>query len=53
MNDKWLVRVQEDKNGEMFLTLPVKLLATLGWEEGDDVTWHDNKNGTWTLKKDE
>lgn len=37
--------------GEYFLTIPDELLESLGWEEGDVVEWHMNKDGTALLER--
>tara|TARA_B100000927_G_scaffold271943_1_gene249231 strand:+ start:1025 stop:1174 length:150 start_codon:yes stop_codon:yes gene_type:complete len=33
------------------LTFTPELLEETGWQEGDELEWIDNKDGTWTLKK--
>ena len=44
--------VQEDpETGEAFIELPQRLLAKLGWKEGDDLQWVQDNNGNWTIKK--
>ena len=40
-----------DDFGEYFVTLPEDLLENLGWEEGDVVEWHVNKDGTVLLER--
>lgn len=48
----WTVTLEEDlKTGEIYLPLPIELITQLEWNEGTEVEWIDNKNGTWTLKK--
>lgn len=37
--------------GEYFLTIPDEILENLGWEEGDVVEWHYNKDGTVLLER--
>ena len=37
--------------GEMLLLLADEITEHLGWREGDDIDWIDNKDGTWTLQK--
>lgn len=52
----YTVEVQEDiETGELILPIPVDLLSQMGWAEGTDLFWIDNKNGTYTLtdKKNE
>jgi bifunctional DNA-binding transcriptional regulator/antitoxin component of YhaV-PrlF toxin-antitoxin module len=47
----WTIPVEEDENGELFLTFPEDLLQESGLEPGDDVEWIDNNDGSFTLKK--
>ena len=42
---------QNESTGESFIQLPEELLEQVDWEEGDDVQWHDNGDGSFTLKK--
>lgn len=37
--------------GEYYVTLPDELLASVGWEEGDVVEWHTNKDGTVLVER--
>ena len=55
-NDKYKsksiqVEIQETSDGELFFQIPPALLEDLGWEEGDEVKFIDNKNGTFKIKK--
>ena len=52
MTNKWILTVNEDKNGELVLVLPEKLIKNVGWTENDTLQWIDNNDGTWTLKKE-
>ena len=36
---------------EYFLTLPDELLDNIGWEEGDVLEWHVNKDGTVLIER--
>ena len=38
---------------EGMLTFPDEMLEVLGWKEGDVLEWIDNKDGSFTLKKEE
>jgi hypothetical protein len=50
----WTLNVEEDsKTGEGILTLPEDLLKEAGWKEGDNLLWIDNKDGTWSLIKED
>lgn len=49
---QWILDVQEDPTTEeLFLQFPPDMLEVAGWKEGDILEWHDNKDGSWTLKK--
>ena len=39
MKDKYTVEVQEDKDGELFIELPVELLNQMGWAEDTLIEW--------------
>lgn len=51
-NKRWEVIVEEDpETGELILPLPIDLLAKAGWQDGDELEWHEHEDGTWTLSK--
>jgi hypothetical protein len=37
--------------GEFMLDLGDDLVNQLGWKIGDEITWTENQDGTWTLQK--
>jgi antitoxin component of MazEF toxin-antitoxin module len=37
--DSYVVEIQENDEGDCFITLPDDLIDTLGWQEGDILTW--------------
>jgi bifunctional DNA-binding transcriptional regulator/antitoxin component of YhaV-PrlF toxin-antitoxin module len=41
----YILEVEEDENGEPFITLPEEVLEDLGWEEGDVLNWDVKGNG--------
>lgn len=48
----WTVTVEEDPiTKEVILPLPEEMLARVGWNEGDELEWVNNNDGSWTLKK--
>ena len=51
MNKITQVEIQENTLGELFFEIPPALLEDLGWEEGDEVKFVDNKNGSFQIKK--
>ena len=54
MNNAWTVTLEEDpKTGELIMPLPPELMSAAGWKEGDALHWIDNRDGSWTLVKEE
>jgi len=50
----WTLSVEEDTTtGDAILNLPDELLTQAGWQEGDVINWIDNKDGTWSLFKED
>lgn len=50
----WTVEVETDPvTGELMLPFPPDLLSQMGWSEGTDLSWIDNENGSFTIKKKE
>jgi len=47
------VQIKHRKGGERFIDLPVEITDALGWKEGDDVEFINNKDGTVTIRKTE
>jgi antitoxin component of MazEF toxin-antitoxin module len=46
------VNLEEDpETGELILPLPEGLLEEMGWEEGDDLKWVVQENGSIVLSK--
>ena len=46
----YIVEVQEDDNGNPFITLPDELVDELGWQEGDVLDWDLRGNGVILTK---
>lgn len=40
-----------EEDGELVLPIPPEFMKELNWKEGDIMTWIDNEDGTFTLKK--
>lgn len=54
MNKSWTVTLEEDPDtGDLILPFTNEILEELGWKEGDVIEWIDNKNGSWSLVKQE
>ena len=45
------VELVEDHDGNLVLPLSDAALAAVGWNEGDTITWTDNGDGSFLLKK--
>jgi len=41
----YILEVEEDENGDPFITLPDEILEELGWQEGDVLEWDVKGNG--------
>jgi bifunctional DNA-binding transcriptional regulator/antitoxin component of YhaV-PrlF toxin-antitoxin module len=41
----YILELQEDENGEQFITFPDEIVEELGWEEGDILEWNVKGNG--------
>jgi bifunctional DNA-binding transcriptional regulator/antitoxin component of YhaV-PrlF toxin-antitoxin module len=41
----YILEVQEDKDGELFITFPDDLAESLDWQEGDILEWKLKGNG--------
>ena len=35
----YILEVQEDENGDQYITLPDEVIEDLGWQEGDILNW--------------
>lgn len=52
MDKVWTVTLEEDPaTGDLILPFTNEMLEELGWVEGDTIEWIDNKDGTWSLVK--
>jgi len=52
-NIRYEVITQENDDGDLIVPLPMPLLKSLGWKEGDDLTISVDKDGKIYLKKAE
>jgi hypothetical protein len=48
---KWLLPVEPDPSGEYFVTFPDDLLEAADLQEGDQVEWVDQGDGSYLIKK--
>lgn len=50
----WTVEVEQNSmTGECFIEIPVELLNSVKWKEGDIIKWVDNHNGSFSLIKED
>ena len=47
----YIANIDYDEWGNTILKLPLKMIEQLGWEENDSVSWSDNGDGSFTVKK--
>lgn len=48
------IPVEEDPiTGEFYITIPPEIVKVLNLKEGDNITWIDNCDGTFRIKKSE
>jgi len=49
---KWTVNVEEDPDtGDLLLPFPEDMLESMGWQEGDTLSWNIDENNNITLTK--
>ena len=52
MSNNWTVTLEEDpETKELVMPIPLDLLNQMGWDVGDTLSWEDNHNGSFALKK--
>lgn len=49
--NRFTSRIEEDKYGDYFITIPQELISQLGWVEGDLLVWTINEDNSVTLHK--
>lgn len=49
--ESWVVSIDENEDGDLVLPLPNELLAALGWETGDHLSWAIREDGTVVLSQ--
>jgi bifunctional DNA-binding transcriptional regulator/antitoxin component of YhaV-PrlF toxin-antitoxin module len=49
----YILEVQEDQDGQIFIELPYEVLEDLGWQEGDVLNWDVKGNGIILSKLNE
>lgn len=46
----WIIEVQQDDGGELFIEFPPGSLPD-DWVEGTEIEWVDRGDGSWLLRK--
>ena len=41
----YILEIQENENGDQYITLPDEVVDELGWQEGDILNWDVKGNG--------
>jgi hypothetical protein len=48
----WSLTLEQDPDsGDLVLPFTDEILNEVGWKEGDVIEWIDNKDGSWSLVK--
>jgi len=50
---KYIADIKENEEGEVYIEFPEEVMSEVGWQEGDDIVWTDNGDGSWSLTKKE
>jgi len=51
MSKRYVLEVQEDEYGDVFVTLPDELLEEAGWDVGDVLEYEEDIDGSVILHK--
>jgi bifunctional DNA-binding transcriptional regulator/antitoxin component of YhaV-PrlF toxin-antitoxin module len=46
----YIIEVQEDENGDVYITLPDEITEELCWQEGDVLNWDVHGTGIYLTK---
>jgi bifunctional DNA-binding transcriptional regulator/antitoxin component of YhaV-PrlF toxin-antitoxin module len=49
----YILEIQEDEDGELFLVFPEEIIEELGWKEGDILEWNLKGDGVILSKLNE
>jgi len=53
MSKTYTAWVDTDIDGSLYIIIPEELIGELGWRVGENITWIDNKDGTFNLRKED
>jgi len=45
MSSSYILEIEEDENGELYITFPDEVIEELGWQEGDILNWDVRSEG--------
>ncbi|MEZ9103429.1 hypothetical protein AB4085_03055 [Vibrio cyclitrophicus] len=45
------VPIKVTEKGNHYFEIPDEFLKELDWQEGDEITWKDNQDGSFSLEK--
>lgn len=51
--NRWVIDIEEDENGNLYLPLNQDILDLTKWKEGDIIVWKDLGDGSWQMSKKE
>lgn len=52
MSETYTAWVDTDIDGSLYIIIPEELIGELGWSVGENITWIDNKDGSFTVRRD-
>lgn len=50
LDHSYVINVQADENGELFITIPDTIMKHQGWGEGTKLEWIDTNDGKFILR---
>lgn len=53
MSETYTAWVDTDIDGSLYIIIPEELIEELGWKVGENITWIDNKDGSFTMRKED
>lgn len=53
MSKTYTAWVDTDIDGSLYIIIPEELIEELGWKVGENITWIDNNDGSFTVRKED
>ena len=53
MSETYTAWVDTDIDGSLYIIIPEELIEELGWKVGENITWIDNNDGSFTVRKED